>query len=442
LSPPAELRAPLPGAPSTLALAAADRDAGAAVAAGPADVAGAADAPAYVAVATLAGLLELPIEQVTAGLLGCAAGPARLARAWPRRDGSLAVELRDAAGAVVAGQWRPDRDDLRRVARQTAAAGPGGSAVVTAPGDRRFVLQARADRRLPGLGAALDRPGAVLVGHRAEQRAVVRAGASHIKVTRPQRAAAATVAAQRAAALTHAAGDPFAVAVPSATDPALGLLVLPTLPGTSLAGRMVDGGLRAGARAAGRATAALHAAAVPPGTPTHGAVQEAGVLERWLALLAPHAPALAGRAAARAAPVTRALLEAPAAAPVPLHRDLHDGQVLVDADGAVALLDLDTLAAGEAALDVANLLVHLELAALQGRCRPERAAGAAAAFLEGYGEPPPADRLAAHADAARLRLVCVHAFRPAPEGLLEALLARVGAGAPSCLIFDPEHANV
>jgi hypothetical protein len=56
--------------------------------------------------------------------------------------------------------------------------------------------------------------------------------------------------------------------------------------------------------------------------------------------------------------------------------------------------------------------------------------------------PPPADRLAAHADAARLRLVCVHAFRPAPEGLLDALLARVGAGAPSCLIFDPEHANV
>ncbi|MEJ7782125.1 MAG: hypothetical protein WKF99_06115, partial [Solirubrobacteraceae bacterium] len=234
------------------------------------------------AVAALAGLLSLTIDPDPAARLGCAAGPARLARAWPRRDGSLAVELRDAAGAVVAGQWRPDRDDLRRVARQTAAAGPGGSAVVTAPGDRRFVLQARADRRLPGLGAALDRPGAVLdrpgavldrpgavlVGHRAEQRAVVRAGVSHLKVTRPQRAAAATVAAQRAAALTHAAGDPFAVAVPSATDPALGLLVLPTLSGTSLAGRMVDGGLRAGARAARRAAAALHAAAVHPGTPT------------------------------------------------------------------------------------------------------------------------------------------------------------------------------
>jgi streptomycin 6-kinase len=184
------------------------------------------------------------------------------------------------------------------------------------------------------------------------------------------------------------------------------------------------------ARTAGRATAALHAAAVPARTPVHGAARETGVLERWLALLTPHAPALAGRVTARAAPVAHALLDVSAAVPVPLHRDLHDGQILVDASGAVALLDLDTLAAGEAALDVANLLVHLELAALQGRCTPERAAAAGTAFLDGYGEPPPSDRLVAHADAARLRLVCVHAFRPAPEGLIDALVERLDAPAP------------
>lgn len=386
--------------------------------------------PRSVAVPTLAALLELAIEPATAALLGCAAGSARLARAWPRRDGSLAVELRDAHDAVLAGQWRADPDDMQRITRQTTAAGPGGCAVVTTAGDRRFMLQARADRRLPGLGAALQRPGAALVGHRAEQRAVVRAHGAHVKLTRPQRTAAAAVAAQHAAELARAAGDPFAVAVPATTDLALGLVVLPTLPGTSLSQRMAEGGLRAGARAAGRAVAALHAAAVPAGTPVHGAAQETGVLERWLALLTAHAPALAGRVAARAAPVPRALLDAPATAPVPLHRDLHDGQILVDTSGDVALLDLDTLAAGEAPLDVANLLVHFELAALQGRCAPERAAAAAAAFLDGYGEPPPSDRLVAHADAARLRLVCVHAFRPAPAGLLDALLARVGAGLP------------
>jgi len=407
-----------------------------ATAATPAAPAGNRPVPRSVAVPTLAGLVELAIEPAMAAQLGCVAGPARLARAWPRRDGSLAVELRDAQGAVVAGQWRADRDDLRRIARQTTAAGPGGCAVVTTAGDRRFMLQVRADRRLPGLATALGQPGAALIGHRAEQRAVVRAHGAHVKVTQPRRAAAVAVAAQHAADLARAAGDPFAVAVPAATDPALGLLVLPTLPGTSLAQRMAEGGLRAGARAAGRAVAALHAAAVPAGTPGHGAARETGVLERWLALLIPHAPALAGRVTARAAPVARALLDVSAAVPVPLHRDLHDGQILVDDDddddgGAVALLDLDTLSAGEAALDVANLLVHFELAALQGRCTPERAAAAATAFLDGYGEPtPPPDRLVAHADAARLRLVCVHAFRPAPAGLLDALLARVGAGLP------------
>ncbi|HEV2820364.1 MAG TPA: hypothetical protein VGW11_07650, partial [Solirubrobacteraceae bacterium] len=149
------------------------------------------------AVPALVGLLTLSIEPTTAARLRCAVGPADLVRAWPRRDGSLAFELRDAAGAVLAGQWRPDGDELRRVARQTGAGGPGGSAVVS-EGDHALLLQARCDRRLPGLGVALNHPGAVLVGHRAEQRAVVRAGAMHIKVTRPQRAALAASAARQA----------------------------------------------------------------------------------------------------------------------------------------------------------------------------------------------------------------------------------------------------
>lgn len=393
------------------------------------------DAPS-VAVPALAGLLALLIEPATAGRLGCAAGPARLARAWPRRDGSVAVELRDARGAVVAGQWRADRDDLRRIARQTTTAGPGGCAVVTAAEDHRFLLQVRADRRLPGLAVALADSAAVLVGHRAEQRAVVRAGASHTKVMLPQRAVAAAVAARRAAALARAAGDPFAVAVPSTVDRTAGLLHLPSLPGTSLpgtslAGRMASGGLRAATQAAGRATAALHAADAPAAASLHGAAQEVAVLERWLGLLAPHAPGLADRVRTHTPVVARGLLDVALAPAGPLHRDLHDGQILVDDHGAVGLLDLDTLATGEPALDVANLLVHLELATLGGRCAPDRASAAAAAFLDGYGDPPPPpDRLAAYADATRLRLVCVHAFRPTPAGLLDALLTRLGAPPP------------
>ncbi|HEV2820224.1 MAG TPA: phosphotransferase [Solirubrobacteraceae bacterium] len=390
-----------------------------------------ADPGRTVGAPALAGLLTLPIAPATAARLQCAAGPAHLARAWPRRDGSLAFELRDAGGAVIAGQWRPDRDELRRIARRTGGGGPGGTAVVR-EGGQVLQLQARCDRRLPGLGVALDHPGAVLVGHRAEQRAVVRVGAMHIKVTRPQRAAPAASAARQAAALARAAGAPFAVALPANVDLAAGLLHMPSLPGASLAQRMARGGLRAAARAAGGAIAALHAADPPVAVSYHSAAQETAVLERWQDLLAPHAPALAERVRAHAPSVAEALLDVADPPVAPLHRDLHDGQILVDDAGAVGLLDLDTLAVGEPVLDVANLLVHLELAVLQGRCEPGRAAAAAAAFLDGYGDPPPPDRLAAYADAARLRLVCVHAFRPTPDGLLDALFDRLRTPTPGC----------
>ncbi len=61
-----------------------------------------------------------------------------------------------------------------------------------------------------------------------------------------------------------------------------------------------------------------------------------------------------------------------------LHRDFFDKQVVVDADGRPGLLDFDTLAAGEAAVDVANMLVHLELRRCSGCAR-----------LHGLGKRPP-----------------------------------------------------
>jgi hypothetical protein len=70
-------------------------------------------------------------------------------------------------------------------------------------------------------------------------------------------------------------------------------------------------------------------------------------------------------------PALGGLAGAPAA---PLHRDLHDGQVLIAADGGIGVLDFDTLAAGDPALDLANLLVHFELRSAQGACTPSRAA--------------------------------------------------------------------
>ncbi|CAN5359699.1 hypothetical protein BH20ACT9_BH20ACT9_00700 [soil metagenome] len=80
----------------------------------------------------------------------------------------------------------------------------------------------------------------------------------------------------------------------------------------------------------------------------------------------------------------RARLAGPPGPPVMVHRDFYDKQAFVGNDGRVELLDFDTLARGEAALDVANALAHVELRVLQARLARPAADRVAAAFLEGY----------------------------------------------------------
>lgn len=97
-----------------------------------------------------------------------------------------------------------------------------------------------------------------------------------------------------------------------------------------------------------------------------------------------------------------------------LHRDLHDGQVLVDGDRA-GLLDLDTLAVGDPALDLGNLLAHLDLPVAQNRC--SRAAGATVTegVMAAYGADEVLTRRAAvHHLVALVWLRCVYALRPGP----------------------------
>jgi len=96
-----------------------------------------------------------------------------------------------------------------------------------------------------------------------------------------------------------------------------------------------------------------------------GAEDELAVLLQWRerAALAEVAPPEGFEEACRELTATAPGL--PQAPPVPCHRDLHDGQLLLTPHG-VALLDFDLLCAGDAALDPANLLAHLHLRALQG----------------------------------------------------------------------------
>lgn len=328
----------------------------------------------------------------------------QLQRCWPRGDARLSLEFAHRGGERVAGQWFDDRARGEQVARTTpGACWLGRSGVVLQPGG--------ADRRLPGLAALAREQGATLVVHRPERRAVVRRGSgTHVKLVRPEKAAA-LLAADRRARQTGAIEMPELIHA----DLDSGRLEWSTAPGRTIHELLRDRAvsidrLREAGAAAGGAVRSLHRAAVPGGLGTHTPENELETAASWM------------RAAGRFASVppaaynqftqARARLAEPPANFVLVHRDLHDKQILIDSD-RVILLDVDTLARGEPACDIANFLVHLDLRVSQG-VSTERAGAVAAGFLDAYRPCPSVlARLPAYACATRARLSGVYALRPA-----------------------------
>lgn len=360
--------------------------------------------------------------------LGIPAGRLALRRVWPHDDGRAALEYATADGRRVPAQWRADAGELRRVARETAERSPAGGAAIARP----VLLQAGgADRRLAALSALARRPGARLVSHRPERRGVVRlADGRYAKVVPPARAGATYRTAMLATTL---GGGELRAPAPLALDLRRAVVVLAELRGDSL--HRLLGGEGAGAAspgcavalscAAGHAMRALHSRPLPTGLPVHGPAAEVAVLRTWARRVAPFEPVLAAAVVGRVGAVERALVGGRPGPLVPVHRDLHDKQVLLCADGAAGIVDFDLLSAGEAALDVANLLVHMELRALQRDCSPDRARAVQQELLAAYDPPACVERrLAAYAAATRLRLACVYALRPPWRALVEPLLER------------------
>lgn len=352
----------------------------------------------------------------------------RLRRAWPRHQGHLLLDYRDGESSV-AGQWFADPNRLRAVAEQTAGVDPEEVGYDAAAGV--LVQRQGADRRLPVLAALVGDEAATLVVHRPERRAVVRrtqpAATTYLKVVRPGRALPGTVALP-------------GVRVPTVLAAAVGrgTVECAELAGRSLHDLLGDAGIHIGGitavsrafHAAGRAVRALHAAVIPPETAPHRPVDEVAVTARWVDHALAHR-VLDRKHRARATGSLEVLRTDLGGMPVPsalglVHRDLHDKQILVAGADDAGILDLDTLAVGDPALDLANLLVHLELRMLQGHCNAAVAGAAGDAFAHGYG-PDQAlrARLPAYAGAARLRLACVYAFRPRWRNLASELLAPV-----------------
>lgn len=70
---------------------------------------------------------------------------------------------------------------------------------------------------------------------------------------------------------------------------------------------------------------------------------------------------------------------------LPCHGDFYDEQLVVSDEG-LAILDLDDAAMSEPAVDVANLLAHLDLLALRAPARRRAVDGCAEAFAARYRE--------------------------------------------------------
>lgn len=337
-----------------------------------------------------------------------------LRRAWPRSPGHLLLDYAE-GDRHVAGQWLADPARLNQVARATARSAADASDVEVLG---KVLLQRRgADRRLPGLALLAADPRTALVVHRPERRAVVRldrdgdpSRVGWVKVQRVKGAAARQHHDRVAAA---------GVAVPTVRRRWGGAGWMAheaaTLPGRALL-HHGDADLLTAAAATGLMLRRLHHATDATGLPDHDLEAEAGVLRTWHRRLEWVDPHLARRMSAEVARVLGAL----AALPQPpqagvLHRDLHDGQVLVDDSNRAGLLDLDTLAVGDPALDLGNLLAHLHLRADQGRLSQADAVAVGQEVLEGYDASRELrHRVQVHHDVAAARLRCVYALRPVP----------------------------
>jgi len=371
--------------------------------------------------------MPAPLHQVAAA---AAAEGLTLVKAIPRSATHLGVELRRPDGGLLVGQWFADRDEALAVHAQTVRAAPAAG-VQLLPGG--VLLQPGvADRKLPALPGLAAADGANLVAHRPEKRAVVRLAApqqetSYVKLVRPRRLARTVTGAR----LTVAG-----VATPAvqAVDERAGRVTFAELPGRMLYDLLgdpttTDADLATVSSAVGGAVRHLHTSTVVAALPSHDAAAELDMARRWIHLAAEHQ--LLGQ---RAADLHRFLdqaadrLAAARPAPTLLHRDLHDKQLLLDGTD-VGLLDFDLAALGDPALDVANLLTHLQLRSHQGRCSGDRARTCATAVLQGYGHVPGdwQRRLEAYRTTARVRLVCVYAFRPAHATAAATLLEPSGA---------------
>lgn len=323
----------------------------------------------------------------------------RITRAWPQgadAAAGLLVEAEGPDGSVRAGTWRDGTLEL---------------------------LPAGSDPKLSSL-ASLAADGTV-VSHRYRRRAVVRVegdtGAEFVKVVREGRSTSILAGIERAQAF----GAGFRM--PEVLGSTPGTVRFSGLPGRNLhdADAFTPEEWLSAWEQVGQALVRTHET---PGDGLadmagHGIDDEIGVLEMWRDRAAPWVTDPAGIAD---------LVDDAAAALwpldghdwVPTHRDLHDKQLLWDANSGPGLLDVDTACLAHPALDLGNLRAHARWRVLQGVWTPQ-AAGVVRDCVDSTAAALGVDdaAVAAFEQATLVRICCVYAFRPAYAGTARNLQA-------------------
>ena len=309
------------------------------------------------------------------------------------------------------------------------------------------------DRRLPAL--KLASPLGMVVVHRAHKRAVVRAGEHYLKIFRVLQADEAVGRHARMNELLGA--EDFLTPDIVSTSP--GCLTLMALPGRSLFELGNDPGVsdalfehawqewsRAWVRQHSLARTPAHRPTLEALPPRPAAVELENLrhaVNRWLVHARDVPAAQAQNIAVRVAAgqTAQKLLRTDPDPLVWSHGDLHDKQIFTADPGApLGLLDFDEAGRAEAAADLANLAVHLQLRLRQHRLTAERYQTALRHVIAAAEElhVTPA-RFDAYAAATRLRLGCLYSFRPQWAALAEDFLIPDGeqalaAGVPAAKV--------
>jgi aminoglycoside phosphotransferase (APT) family kinase protein len=345
----------------------------------------------------------------------------RLRKVEPCGADQLAMEVSGADGRIGAAQWHGDPREAGRIAEVLRARYGGDAGHLTAR-HHLLVQQGGADRTLSPLRRLVDRPGAVLVTHRPERRAVVRLEEHrYMRVVRPGHTASVV------GPLIDVRPAGVRVPVVLHADDSRGLVTISEMSGRTLHERLgdhrlSDEELSSDGKQIGAAVRILHGHRARVSRLVHDRTAEMAAAHRWLSAAARFGMLRSGAWREREEQVESLLPDIPPELAL-LHRDLHDTQIVLQDGEPVALLDLALATYGDPALDLANLLVHIDLRARQGLCSTRRARMVATGVLDGYSaDPDLLRRLPAYAASTRLRLAGVYAFRETPPGLVDDLL--------------------